>query len=127
MRLLADESCDFTVVSALRSAGHDVTAIAEISPSAEDAPVLAMARTDGRVLVSEDKDFGLLVYAGGHDTAGVILIRFPAGVRSALGQAVVDVVNELGERLVGAFVVLEPGRARISRPTRPREPKRRDT
>ena len=78
MRLLADESCDFTVVSALRSAGHDVTAIAEISPSAEDAPVLAMARTDGRVLVTEDKDFGLLAYAGGHDTAGVILIRFPA-------------------------------------------------
>jgi predicted nuclease of predicted toxin-antitoxin system len=117
VRFLADESCDFAVVTALRSAQHDVTAIAEISPSAEDEPVLAMARSEARVLVTEDKDFGLLAYAGGHETAGVILIRFPAGVRSALGQAVVDVVSELGERLIGAFVVLEPGRARVSRPT----------
>jgi hypothetical protein len=29
-RFLADESCDFTVVTALRNAGHDITAIAEI-------------------------------------------------------------------------------------------------
>ncbi len=47
-----------------------------------------------------------LAYTGGDETAGVILIRFPAWVRSALGQAVVDVVSELGERLAGAFVVL---------------------
>ena len=44
------------------------------------------------------------------------LIRFPAGARSALGQAIIDVVAELGERIVGAFVVVEPGRARVSRP-----------
>ena len=30
MRFLADESCDFAVVRTLRSAGHDVLAIAEV-------------------------------------------------------------------------------------------------
>jgi len=30
MRFLADESCDFSVVRTLRSAGHDVAAIAEV-------------------------------------------------------------------------------------------------
>jgi predicted nuclease of predicted toxin-antitoxin system len=119
VRFLADESCDFAVVSALRLAGHDVIAVAEITPSAEDESVLAMARSDRRVVITEDKDFGLLAYAGGHQTAGVILIRFPASARSALGQAVVDVVGELGDRLVAAFVVIEPGRARLSRPRRP--------
>jgi hypothetical protein len=29
MRFLADESCDFAVVRALRAAGHDVLAVAE--------------------------------------------------------------------------------------------------
>ena len=75
-----------------------------------------MARSEARVVLTEDKDFGLLAYAGGHETAGVLLIRFPAGVRSALGQAIIDVVAELGDRIVGAFVVVEPGRARLSRP-----------
>lgn len=79
--------------------------------------VLALASSEARALLTEDKDFGLLAYAGGHETAGVVLIRFPAGVRSSLGQAVVSVVTELGDRISGAFVVVEPGRARLSRPS----------
>ena len=39
MRFLADESCDFSVVRALRFAGHDVLAIAEVSPREEDEDV----------------------------------------------------------------------------------------
>ncbi|MBI1873315.1 MAG: DUF5615 family PIN-like protein, partial [Acidobacteria bacterium] len=110
MRFLADESCDFAVVTALRAAGHDVSAIAEGDAGVEDEPILTLARSESRVLVTEDKDFGLLAFAGGHQTAGVMLIRFPAGVRSALGQTIVDVVNKLGDRLIGAFVVAQPGR-----------------
>ena len=41
MRFLADESCDFSVVRALRFAGHEVVAIAEVSPREEDDEVRA--------------------------------------------------------------------------------------
>jgi predicted nuclease of predicted toxin-antitoxin system len=116
VRFLADESCDFVVVTALRNAGHDVSAIVEINPGAEDEAVLALGRSEARLILTEDKDFGLLAYAGGEETAGIVLIRFPAGARSALGQTMVDVVTELSDRLDGAFVVVEPGRARVSRP-----------
>ena len=115
MRFLADESCDFAVVRALRAAGHDVAAVVEISPSAKDPAVLNLARSETRVLLTEDKDFGLLAFAGGQATAGVLLIRFPSDARSGLGEAVVSVVAELGERITGAFIVIEPGRARVSR------------
>ena len=116
MRFLADESCDFVVVKALRTVGHDVSAIGEINPGANDEAVLAVARSEARVLLTEDKDFGKLAYADGQETAGVVLIRFPAGVRGALGHAIVDVVTDLGDRCAGAFVVVEPGRARLSPP-----------
>ena len=116
MRFLADESCDFAVVKALRNAGHEVTAIADTNPGCEDDRVLHLARSDQRVLLTEDKDFGLLAYAGGQQTAGVILIRFPAASRRSLGQSIVDVVEKLGDRMVSAFIVLEPGRARVSKP-----------
>jgi predicted nuclease of predicted toxin-antitoxin system len=116
VRFLADESCYFAVVKALREVEHDVTVVAELSPAASDDVVLQLARMDNRILLTEDKDFGLLAYAGGQKTARVILIRFPAGARNQLGQAVVVAVAEIGERLNGAFVVLEPGRARVSKP-----------
>jgi uncharacterized protein with PIN domain len=55
MRFLADESCDFKVVRALRAAGYDVTAILEISPRADDEAVADLAANDGRILLTEDR------------------------------------------------------------------------
>ena len=43
MRFRAGESCDFSVVHALRSADHDVLAIAEVSPREEDEDVMERA------------------------------------------------------------------------------------
>jgi len=115
MRFPADESCDFAVVRALRTAGHDVIAVSEISRDAEDSAVVDLARTEQRVLLTEDKDFGQLVFAAAHESAGVILVRWPVGSRSSLGAALVELVGLHGEALASAFVVVEPGRVRISR------------
>jgi predicted nuclease of predicted toxin-antitoxin system len=82
LRFLADESCDFGIVTALRAAGHDVSAVVDRNPGAEDEVILTLARSESRVLLTEDKDFGLLAYAGGQENAGVILIRFPGNARA---------------------------------------------
>ena len=63
LRFLADEGCDFAVVRALRSAGFDVLAIAEVAPRADDSDIIDLAAGESRVLLTEDKDFGQLVYA----------------------------------------------------------------
>ena len=115
MRFLADESCDFSVVRALRSAKHDVVAIAVVSPRADDDDVRERAVSDERILITEDKDFGQLVYASMRRTGGVIFIRFPARARRGLAAAVVDVVRQRGQRLIGAFTVVQPGRVRTGR------------
>src|SRR6185295_11304093 len=58
MRFLADESCDAAVVRTLRHAGHDVVAVAERRPGADDRMVIGLARRTDRILLTEDKDFG---------------------------------------------------------------------
>ena len=115
MRFLADESCDFAVVRALRAVGHDVAAVAELSPRAQDDEVIDLSVREGRILLTEDKDFGQLVYANRRVTGGVIFLRFPARARADLPKAVVELVRRRGERLAGCFVVIQPGRVRISR------------
>jgi hypothetical protein len=45
MRFLADESCDFAAVQALRASGHDVVAVAEIARGSEDSVVIELARS----------------------------------------------------------------------------------
>ena len=97
MRFLADESCDFNAVRALREAGFDVLAVVEVSPRATDDRVIELAVLEDRILLTEDKDFGQLVYASAETSPGVVLMR---------------------EGLRGSFAVLQPGRVRIGRPRR---------
>jgi predicted nuclease of predicted toxin-antitoxin system len=87
VRFLADESCDFAVVTALRGAGRHGGGRDERECGRRGRA--RVARADARVLLTEDKDFG---------------------------RAVVDFVTTRGDRIPGAFIVREPGRARISRP-----------
>src|SRR5215472_9426480 len=106
MNFVADESCAGPVIQALRDAGHDVVAIAETGQGADDVQVLELARNQKRILITEDHDFGELVYARGQSSAGVILLRFPSHVRLAKPATVVDAVKRLGSRLENAFSVV---------------------
>ncbi|PYT97266.1 MAG: hypothetical protein DMG38_20335 [Acidobacteria bacterium] len=114
MNFVADESCARPVIQALREAGHDVVAIAEIAKGATDDQVLERALKEKRVLITEDRDFGELIYARGRSSAGVILVRFPSRARRAKSATVIQAVSKLGSRLGDAFTVVEPGRLRIS-------------
>ena len=114
MNFVADESCARPVIQALREAGHDVVAIAEIAKGATDDQVLERALKEKRVLITEDRDFGELIYARGRSSAGVILVRFPSRARRAKSATVIEAVSKLGSRLGDAFTVVQPGRLRIS-------------
>jgi len=115
LRFLADESCDFAVVRALRGAGYDVVAVAEFTNQSLDPAVIEQAYREGRILLTEDKDFGWHVFVSHAASAGVILIRFPSQARSSLARSVLQVVREQPDKLPGSFVVIQPGQVRISK------------
>jgi predicted nuclease of predicted toxin-antitoxin system len=114
MRFLADEGCDFIIVRALRETGHDVLAVSDVSPGAEDSEVIELALKEKRILLTEDKDFGQLVYAHGQKTLGVIFLRFPFPAREKISREVSNLIEQKGESLTGCFVTVQPGRIRIS-------------
>jgi predicted nuclease of predicted toxin-antitoxin system len=117
LRFLADESCDFTVVRSLRSAGYDVVAVAEYMQRSVDRELIEQASEQQRILLTEDKDFGWLVYVSHAESAGVILIRFPGNARATVAQTILHLVQTQAEMLQDAFVVVGPGQIRIT--TRP--------
>jgi predicted nuclease of predicted toxin-antitoxin system len=114
VRLVADESCDFSVVVAVRTAGHDVLSIMEAMPGVTDEQVIAIATGDQRLLLTEDKDFGQLVFAAAKENSGVILIRYPTSARATLPAAVIKLLADRGDALYSRFAVLEPGRVRVT-------------
>jgi predicted nuclease of predicted toxin-antitoxin system len=75
MKLLADEGIDKPIVDALRNAGFDVVYILESSPSVKDDFILSLANSEKRIVITQDKDFGELVFRLKQAHYGVILIR----------------------------------------------------
>jgi predicted nuclease of predicted toxin-antitoxin system len=63
VRLLVNENFPIPALRVLRERGVDVMAIIETMPAASDETVLAMAREQGRWLVTFDRDYGELVFS----------------------------------------------------------------
>lgn len=80
---------------------------------APDLEVIELARTEGRILVTEDKDFGRLTFASTTASAGIILIRYPARARARLVTEVATLVEGAADKIAESFVVLQPGRVRL--------------
>jgi predicted nuclease of predicted toxin-antitoxin system len=58
VKFLVDECTGTSVVACLRNSGHDVVAVAEVMLQADDTDILDRAVSEGRILVTNDKDFG---------------------------------------------------------------------
>lgn len=113
MRLLADENVPRNAVEALRDLGHDVSWIATDSPGTSDVDVLARASTEGRVLLTADKDFGELAFRWGLPAAsGIILLR--ARGTAALRTASLVAAVQSREDWAGQFAVVENDRVRVT-------------
>jgi predicted nuclease of predicted toxin-antitoxin system len=115
MRFLIDESCDVALGRALLEAGNDVLEVREVKPGADDEWVVRFAVSENRILLTEDKDFGWLVYARGHKAIGVLFLRYPVSERHQMARNLVELVKQQNENLVGCFVTITPKRIRIGR------------
>lgn len=70
----------------MRESGHDVLYVKEDMPGITDTEVLKTAYNEQRVLVTEDKDFGELVYRLKKEVHGIILLRFKVAEKNKKWQ-----------------------------------------
>ena len=113
LKFLADECCDAGMVAALRAAGHDIHYILENKAGTSDDDVLQDAFIGSRILLTEDKDFGDLVYRLKKPANGIILIRIDIQERHLKLPRLKTLIEKHEHRLPGHFVVLEMNRIRF--------------
>lgn len=117
MNFLADECCDAGLVAALRADGHDVLFAVEDLRGSSDDEILRRAFTEDRILLTEDKDFGELVFRLGRPTHGIILLRFGIHERHDKAPRMRFLLQRQASQLRVMFIVLESQRVRL-RPLR---------
>lgn len=120
MRFLLDESADSRLAVYLRESGHDVTVIARDYPNAlDDVEVLAIAVSEQRILIANDRDFGELVVRRRLPHAGIILFRLDtidlASKRDSLAWVLAEHDDDLR---AGRFLVVTSRSIRVRGPGR---------
>jgi predicted nuclease of predicted toxin-antitoxin system len=93
MRFPADENVSHLVIERLRTAGFDVMSIGEARSGATDREVPDAAESEGRILVTEDRDFGELVVRQRLRVRGIILLELDRLSNAAEAELVAETVR----------------------------------
>jgi len=114
MKFLADECIWRDVVDSIREAGFERDWIHDIAPGMSDPGVLKLSVTDKLLLVSEDTDFGELIFRQDLEAYGVVRVRLSRfkGRRKEIAGLVGSRIAEIAERLAGQFTTIDPDRTR---------------
>jgi predicted nuclease of predicted toxin-antitoxin system len=113
MRFLANENIPLPSVNRLRMAGYDTAAIAEGLSGAKDAEVLARAASEGRIVLTFDRDYGELIYRLGLPSpAGVIYFRFDPITPEEPADLLLQLMLVSNFPLEKKFTVMERGQVR---------------
>jgi len=116
MRFLVDESTGSAVVDFLNSQGHDAVAVALSMPQADDSVILLKAAAEKLVVITNDKDFGELVFRSRQSHAGVLLLRLRDESAVSRVAVVRTVLASHADELAGNFVTATESHIRIRRP-----------
>ncbi|MGH9944886.1 MAG: DUF5615 family PIN-like protein [Pyrinomonadaceae bacterium] len=116
MRFLVDECTGPKVAQWLSEQGHDVFSVYEQARGAEDDRIIQQAFAEDRILITNDKDFGELIYRERRPHRGVIFLRLE-DERAASKIAVLRrLLDAYADRLEDQFVVVTETRVRFARP-----------
>ncbi|MEM6395550.1 MAG: DUF5615 family PIN-like protein [Bacteroidota bacterium] len=116
MKFILDENIDRIVAGLIEERGYEAILIVDIAPGINDLSVLAKATDSNAVLITQDRDFGELVFKYKKLHIGVILNRLRGLSSDKKANILMDVIDEYGERLKGRFMVVEPNRVRFGQP-----------
>jgi predicted nuclease of predicted toxin-antitoxin system len=115
MRFLLDQSAPARLSQFLGSRGHDVTRIGPDHPHGlPDHEVLAIANREQRVRITNDRDFGELVFVQRQPHHGVIYFRLSTNVLSSYTARLNTVLHDHDAEL-DAFLTVTDNSVRVRR------------
>lgn len=115
MRFLCDQNMERRVAAYLKGQGHDVkVGVIDYDGRLPDPDILALAHRERRILLTNDSDFGTLVWQHGHPHAGVIYFRMLKTSADRKIDRLIHVLAEYGDAL-DHFIVVTAGDVRVRR------------
>lgn len=114
MRFLVDECTGSRVAKWLAENGHEVFSVYDEARGSTDDEVLAKAFEESWIIITNDKDFGELVFRERRPHHGVVFLRLEDQRSVAKISALEKLLENHSDRISNRFVVLTESQVRFA-------------
>ncbi len=116
MRFLVDECTGPKVAAWLRVEGHEVFSVYDDARGIDDDEVIKIAFNETRILITNDKDFGELVFREKRPHHGVVFLRLKNELSGNKIAVLRRLLESYADELPGNFVVVSDTQVRFAKP-----------
>ena len=113
IKFIIDENVGFTIVKYLRDQGFDTKSVSELFPARDDTFIIKRAYQEGRIIITNDKDFGYLIFKSGLPALSIILLRFDDESPVLKINAIKTILSLPEEKVQNHFIVASENKIRI--------------
>lgn len=112
MIILADENIEHAIIDELKIHFQVISVYREFR-GISDSEVIKLAQQNNAVILTEDKDFGDLVFVQNHNNISVVLLRYSFNERKEICATLVQLFKQKSFELVGKFTTVTIQKIRI--------------
>lgn len=105
LKILADESVDYRIIVSLRDIGYTITSVVDSQPGLSDYEIVKWAQKDKLLILTEDRDFGELVFSQKMKT-GVLYLRYHHSKWQSISKICQAVIEKYMDELYSRFTVV---------------------
>jgi predicted nuclease of predicted toxin-antitoxin system len=113
--IIADENVERYWIEWLRSLGFEVYSIQENNPGISDKEVIDIVAALQGILLTEDKDFGELVFAYGYRGIAIIFLRYDQPKYETVQAQLYKAVSTWHQTTVPVFITVTALKIRITK------------
>ncbi len=111
--ILFDENIEEYWIQLCKKSGIDFISIRENAFGISDEEVILLALQNNALLVTEDKDFGNLVFSHGYIGVSVLLIRYDKPTYSQIEKVFLEIITNYSHLDSHKFMVLTGKKLRV--------------
>lgn len=112
MIILADENIEHVLIDAL-SLHFQVISVYRNYRGISDLEVIKLAQTHQAIILTEDKDFGDLVFVQNQNNISVVLLRYTFTEREEICNVLIQLFKQKSFELIGKFTTVTTQKIRI--------------
>jgi predicted nuclease of predicted toxin-antitoxin system len=111
--IIIDENVENYWIKLLSDKGFEILSISKDHPQITDRKVIEVAREKGGILLTEDKDFGQLVFAHGIKGLTVVFLRYDQPQYDQIENQVLETISQFYSSEENYFITIKKNSVRI--------------